>query len=169
MKKFYSFFIIGLFFSFTSCDGLLETDNADTQEPKTTASLYVKFINEEKSTETITAIELQPMGVAGTMDGEPLGDYGENILTDGLTLAPGEHTFFNLEIPNSHYSRYRLGIADEFNNTFMLHLQENYSNEYDGTITHWGGDDRTVTVTVVKDEMTGRIYVSGWGDWAGID
>jgi len=146
---------------FTSCK---EDDIEDLEKD----TLYVKFENDSSSEFTITGIQLLLMGVAGEMN-EPDGEFGENILEDGATIIPGGHTFFTLDIPNLHYAYYRLTVDDGTGTQILLHSQSEYTNTYDGPITHWGSDERTVSVTVKRDQISGVIWVQGWSDWAGID
>lgn len=153
-------------FLFSSCESVLNSvdDDADAEVEK----LHVKFINTESSEYTIKTIQILIMGVAGDL-AEPNGEFSNNILPEGSTIAPGEFTFFDLEIPNSYYSYCRLGVIDELGNSILLNEQEGYSNLYEGTITHWGSHDRTVDATIVTNKNTGNIMVSGWGEWAGIE
>lgn len=153
--------ILFLFVALVSCDEL-----QDEMEEKDT--LYVKFENSSSSEYTITGIRLLVMGKAGQHD-EPDGVFGPNILEAGTTIAPGTHQFFTLEIPNLYYAYYRLTVDDGTGNQVYLFDQEAYTNTWDGTITHWGGDDRTVSATIVWNDDANIITVSGWSDWVGID
>ena len=152
-----------LLFGFLSCSSPTDSDKHDT--------LYVKFTNESTSAYTITNIQLQAMGKAGDSVATPSGVWSANILTDGKTIAPGAHEFFTLDIPNLHWSQYRLGVSDGSGGEIMLHEQEGYENEiiFNPSITHWGSDERTVSVTIVSNPSTGVIYISGYSDFAGID
>lgn len=151
-----------LFAGLSSCD-LINSSNDDE-----VANLHVKFTNDSTSTPyTIINIQLQAMGVAGE-ESTPSGVWSENILTDGKTIAPGESEFFDLEIPNLHWSQYRLGVNDGQGNEILLWEQTNYT-QGSGSITHWGSDDRTVSVTLRYDAGSGKIVISGWSDFAGID
>lgn len=138
--------------------------DSDTAEPE---KLKVKFENNASSDYTIISVLVQPMGKSNEST-EPVGDWSSNVLPDGIKLAPGENTIFDLEIPNLHWSRYRLGVEDNEGNEIMLHEQNGYT-ESDLPITHWGSDERTVSVTVVYHESSGLIMVNGWSDFAGID
>lgn len=110
------------------------------------------------------------MGDAGEANPTPSGEWSANILANGDTIAPGEFVFFTLEIPNLHWSQYRLGVLDETGNHIMLHEQPGYPGDaMAGSITHWGSDERSVSVTVIRDQDSGLITVSGYSDWAGID
>lgn len=154
-------FILFLLVALVGCDEIKdELEENDT--------LYVKFENSTSSEYTITGIRLLVMGESGQYD-EPNGEFGSNILEDGATIAPGEHQFFTLEIPNLYYAYYRLTVDDGTGNEIYLFDQEGYTNTWDGPITHWGGDDRTVSVTVVWDDDANIITVRGWSDWVGID
>jgi hypothetical protein len=145
---------------FISCDD----DNKDSEDD----SLYVKFINDSDSEYTITGIQLLNMGVAGVEE-LPVGEFGDNILTDGQVIAPGEHLFFTLDIPNLNYAYYRLTVNDGAGNQVFLQDQVDYQASYDGVIEHWGGDDRTVQVTIKWNNEYDYIYVQSWSNWVGID
>lgn len=129
--------------------------------------LYVQFNNATESEYTITSIELRSRGKADESD-QPAGDWGSNILAEGETIAPGSFKYFNLEIPNLHWSEYRLGVDDGNGNQVFLHQQQGY-NGGDYPITHWGSDERTVQVTIQYNSGTSLIGVTGWSDFAGID
>ena len=99
----------------------------------------------------------------------PAGEWSGNILPDDKTVSPGEHLFFTLNIPTGHQSQFRLGVKDENGNRIMLHTQSGYSDiQLAGTITHWGSDERSVDVTVLRDQESDLIIISGYSDWAGI-
>lgn len=148
---------------FTGCDLLTDTDDEEKNE-----TLYVKFMNDSNSVYIISNIQLLPMGVAGE-ESEPEGSWSENILTDGKTIAPGEHEFFNLPIKNMHWCTYRLGVQNGNGNDILLHEQEHTELVGEPPITHWGSDQRTVSVTVSHDESSDLIYISAWSDFAGIE
>jgi hypothetical protein len=154
---------IMLFFNFIACSSPTDSDKHNT--------LYVKFLNEPASDYTITTIQLQAMGKADDTGVTPSGIWSANILTDGKTIAPGAHEFFTLDIPNLHWSQYRLGVSDGNGGEIMLHEQEGYEDEilWTPSITHWGSDERSASVTIVSNPYTGVIYISGYSDFAGID
>lgn len=152
--------LLVLTLGFISCEDDIEDLDKD--------NLYVKFENDSNSEYTITGIQLLLMGESGELN-EPDGEFGENILKDGATIVPGGHNFFTLDIPNSHYAYYRLTVDNGTGAQILLYSQPEYTNSYDGTITHWGADDRTVSVTIKADQTSGVIWVQGWSDWAGID
>ena len=85
------FIIAASITTFPGCDLL---DPKEDDEPD---MLYVKFINDAESDYTITTILLQEMGKAGET-AQPSGEWSSNILTDGKTIAPGAHEFFNIFI-----------------------------------------------------------------------
>lgn len=158
-------FLLIFSISFVGCEEMVDEDPNDEN---TVETLYVKFVNEAASQYTITTIQVRPRGPV--MDPiEPSDNWSENLLKDGLTIAPGAHTFFTLEIPNLHWSEYRLGVDDGSSNQIMLHEQANYSGMTDLPITHWGGDTRTVGVTITWDQYSEMIVVNGWSDFVGID
>lgn len=143
--------------AFSGCDGLVPNDeNEDEQVDE----LYVKFCNEPASQFTITSIEVRPRGSAtGTQT--PTDNWSSNILTAGTTIEPGGHVFFTLEIPNLHWSEYRLKVDDGEGNIVDVVSE-------DLPITHWGDDERTVGVTISYNESTNTPYASGYSDFAGI-
>lgn len=143
------------------CDLLVNEDDSKTD------LLHVMFSNDSSSTYTITSIQLQAMGKAD-QPAEPSGEWGENILPAGTRLAPGSYTFFDLEIPNLHWSQYRLGVDDGNGNNVILPEQPGY-DQTELPITHWGSDDRTVSVTLVYNPYSKLIEWSGWTDFAGIE
>lgn len=152
--------LLGFIFLIAACDKAVDED-----EPET---LYVKFINESESVATITSIMVQAMGEAGESTSTPIGDWSGNVIENNQTIAPGEFVFFTVEIPNLHWVRYRLGVDNGSGEEILLHEQTNYE-ESNLPITHWGGDERTVSTTVLKHETTGFYYTSGYSDWAGIE
>jgi len=160
--KFFQAILAVSFIFLIACD--LLTNEKDEQQD----TLYVKFTNDSNSTYTITNIQLQAMGKSGET-AQPSGIWSDNILPAGTSLAPGAHTFFDLDIPNLHWSQYRLGVNDGQGNEIMLHEQQGYQDQGGLPITHWGSDDRTVSVTLVYDQSTQLIQWSGWSDFAGID
>lgn len=142
---------------FSSCDDEKENDK-----------LLVKFVNNVDSEYSITSIRLLQMGKAGVHE-TPEGEFGDNILENGRILTPGDSEMFKLDIPNLHYAYYRLTVTDGLGNFIYLYDQTNYEDLWDGPITHWGGDDRTVTVTLKWDEDLNMIYVQMWSDIVGIE
>jgi hypothetical protein len=165
------FFRVTFYHLFIACIfsiGLMSCDSS-TEPEKQNDLLEVRFTNDSESTFTISNIQLQAMGNAGEST-EPAGEWGGNILTGGKRLAPGEYETFNLDIPNLHWSRYRLGVINSEGNEIMLHEQADYEPWLDDpSITHWGGDDRTVEVRVVQEQSTGLIIITGWSDNTGIE
>ncbi|MBN1650928.1 MAG: hypothetical protein JW857_06345 [Bacteroidales bacterium] len=148
-------------FSFNSCTKTTEEEN------QVSSNLHVKFINDSGSQYTINTIEIRSRGLVSA-ENQPIGAWGSNLLTNGLTLAPGASTFFDLPIPNLHWSEYRIGV-DNGGTTVMVEENPNVGVDAGYPITHWGSDDRTVSITVQYNASYDVIYVSGWSDWAGID
>jgi len=169
MKNFV-FLTLALFLSiFSSCDSLInEPEKKDETGEANPEKLYVKFENSPNSTYTITGIYTLNMGVAGELP-EPTGVFSENILSEGTNIAPGEFELFYVEIPNSHFAYCQIAVQNTNGTSIKLNEQEGYSNKYEGTITHWGGDDRTVTVTVVHNTNTNSIMIQSWSEWVGIE
>jgi len=150
-----------VFFAFSSCDKVTGDDPKDD-------TLYVKFVNDVDSDYTITSIEIRSRGISQEAD-QPIGAWGSNLLTGGLSLAPGESTFFTLPIPNTHWSEYRISVDDGTGTTVLVGYNENVGVDSELPITHWGGDDRTVSVLVKYNASYEVIYISGWSDFVGID
>ncbi|MDA3860673.1 MAG: hypothetical protein PF445_05560 [Melioribacteraceae bacterium] len=155
------FMFIGILFSLTSCDVV------DPEEEITVPdSLYVQFNSDSSSVVTITSIMVLAMGEAP--DSNPTGDWSGDILADNQKIEAGQNTYFKLEIPNLHWVRYRLGVDDGSGIEIFLQDQPNYDGG-DLPITHWGSDDRTVSVTIKKNPNNGEYYIGSWSDFAGID
>lgn len=165
-KIFIGFLFVFMIFliALSGCDQL--TDSND--EPET---LYVKFINDSTSTHVITNIQFMAMGKSGESESVADSVWSDNILKTGESIAPDNHKFFTVEIPNLHYSIYRLGVDNGNGNEIILHEQEGYEQEtpFTPTITHWGSDERTVTVSIDYNSEKKVIYIAGYGDWAGIE
>ncbi|MBN2237831.1 MAG: hypothetical protein JW729_09735 [Bacteroidales bacterium] len=159
MKKLIIPFVL-IMFALVACDKESDNPAEDT--------LYVKFINDASSEFTITTIELRSRGIAG-QENQPIGEWGSNVLTGGETLAPGASKFFTLDIPTSNWSEYRIGVNDGTGTTVMVQQSDNVGVDSDLPITHWGGDDRTVSVIVRYNANYDLIYIAGWSDWVGID
>lgn len=159
--KIVSILLFSIFLLFVGCK---KDDDNPTED-----TLYVKFTNSASSTYTISNIQLRARGAAGVVDGTPTSDWGNNILESGKTITPGAHEFFTLDIPSGDWSEYRLGVLDGNGNEIMLHEQTGFSSGYEPSITHWGGDDRSTNVTVIYNQSSSLIYITGFGDWVGID
>jgi hypothetical protein len=158
------------FFMITICMLALTAGGCDssTDSKEDEADLLkVKFINSVSSEYTITTLQVQAMGKSQEST-QPTGEWSGNVLPSGTRLAPGESAIFNLGIPNLYWSRYRLGVDNGQGSEVMLHNQNGYPDA-DLPITHWGGDERTVEVTVIHHQESGLILVSGWSEFAGID
>lgn len=158
------FMFLVLSFGFSGCDLL----NSDDDDDDANDDLYVQFNNNSSSVVTITSIELQAIGKADETP-TPTGSWSDNILKDLGEIPPGGQQYFHTDIPNLHRCYYRLGVKTNDGSTIMLHEKTSYPSDEYPTLTHWGSDERTVSVTFAKDETTGSIYVNGWGDWAGIE
>jgi len=159
MKFFFtSLFIIILTISFAGCDILNKDDDEKDNPP---ATLHVYYTNRAESAATITSIITQPMGEAGSMDGDPVGDWSSDILASGQSIAPGQTVEFTLQIPNLHWVRYRLAVDNGNGGELWLHEQENYTL---GNIpmTHWGSDERDVYIEIRYSNN--RYSVGAWGD-----
>ena len=148
-------------FLMASCE--INDDNDSKKD-----SLYVKFINEQASQYTITTLQTRNRGAVDTQL-EPTEPWGENILKNGQRIAPGEHIYFSLDLPDGHWAEYRLGVDNGNAVEVMLYDQPNYDGFTNLPITHWGSDKRTVSATIIYDNSNQTITVSGWSDMAGID
>lgn len=143
----------------------IKTDDDETTKP-IGGELRVKFENDESSPFSISGIYTLNMGVAGELP-EPNGQYGDNVLGDSISVAPGEHIFFTLDIPNLHFAYCQIAIEKD-DTTIRLSDQVGYTNTSDGTFTHWGSHDRTVTATLDYRADIDRVVV-WWSEWAGIE
>jgi hypothetical protein len=163
MKSIKLFVLLGLLLpALSSCDDSSSKDDSKND------SLYVKFTNESASLYTITTLETRNRGAVDSGD-EPSSTWSDNILQGGQRLAPGESIFFTLKLPSGEWAEYRLGVDDGTGREVMLYDQPNYDGFRDLPITHWGSDERTVSVTITYDEATRTISVTGWSDWSGIE
>jgi hypothetical protein len=136
------------------------------EESNAPSTLYVKFTNDAASPFAITNIQLLPRGKAGETSA-PGTNWSANILTNGKKIAPGQSEYFTLEIPNLNWSQYRLGV-ERNGIEVMLHTQEGYISEYELPITHWGSDQRSVSVTLRLNTQTNNVEIAGYSDFAGI-
>ena len=157
------FLLVGTLFCLTSCDTAVDPD----EDEAVTDTLFVKFVNDANSVATITFFSYQTLGKASEST-SPTGDWSGNILSTNQKVAPGGSVFFTLKIPNLHWVRYHLGIDDSSGNQILLHEQDNYQ-ESNLPVTHWGGDTRTISTKIMKHDVTGSYYSSGYSDWVGID
>ncbi len=152
---------------FAGCDQLT---NSKVEKHDT---LHVKFINDSTSTHTITTIQLKAMGKVDDENAVADTVWGADILEERQNIAPGEHRFFDLNIPNLHYCIYCLGVDDGTGKEVFLDEQPEYNEDnvfiLIPTITHWGSDDRTVSVRLAYNQEKNLIYIGGWEDFAGIE
>lgn len=156
------FVFVGVLFSLTSCDV-----NEPEEEETVTDTLFVKFVNNANSVATVTYFSYQTMGKADESN-TPTGDWSGNVLANKQTIVPGGSAYFTLKIPNLHWARYHLGIDDGSGNEILLHEQSGFQ-EANVPVTHWGGDTRTISTKIMKNDMTDLYYTSGYSDWVGID
>lgn len=148
--------------------GMPGCSTQDSNDDDSSSDLYVKFINDNDANITITSIELQAMGDARDSIPTPGGVWSENVLEDGAEIEADSAKYFHADIPNMHWSKYRLAVRDSNGTTINLHEQVGY-NEFELPITHWGSDERTVSVRLVQDPSSGFIRASGYMEHAGID
>jgi len=127
--------------------------------------LSVLFLNDANSEYTITTIEIRSRGLIGEED-QAIGEWESNVLSGGLTLDPGTSTLFSLNIPTSEWSEYRIGVDDGNGTTVMVRTDEVVGIQGALPISHWGSDDRTVSVVVKYDVANDVIYISSWSDFA---
>lgn len=153
---------------FQNCEIAADPVDSKQEEEKeeSTSKLSVMFLNSEDSEYTITRIQTLVMGESGGEMEEPNGDFSENQLPEGESIAPGDSANFEIEMPNLYYAYCNLGVDDGNGNTIILTEQENYPNSYDGQITYWGSDRRQVFVTIQKNNSTGFIRPVSWSEWA---
>ena len=172
IKKFYSLHIPNSFFGYLFLSSIVfiafnGCNLLDSNDEKKEDRLYVKFYNDSTSEYTITSIELQAMGVAGEAE-QPSGEWSANVLSDGTEIEPGSFTYFYADIPGQHWSKYRISVKDSSGSITALHEQNGYT-ETELPITHWGSDERTVSITVVRSVFSNLIDVTQWMEWAGIE
>ncbi len=165
MKKLF-IYVLALFFisSFGACT---EDDTEKLEDELAEESLYVQFKNSTESTVSISSIELRARGVVDGSDTP--SEWTTNILTDGKLIAAGESVFITLSIPNTHWAEYRLGVTNGDGVQTMLYDQAEGNGMGELPITHWGSDDRSVSVTVKYNASTEVYYITSWTDFAGID
>lgn len=144
-------------FAFTAC-------TKDPVEP-IDDPLSVQFFNDANSDYTITTIEIRSRGLIGEED-QRIGDWESNLLSGGLTLDPGSSTSFNLNIPSSEWSEYRIGVDDGNGNTVMVGTDEVVGTQGPLPISHVGSNNRTVSVVVKYDAANDVIYISSWSDFS---
>ncbi len=150
--------LFGALFLTSSC----KEDDEDDDPIDTHDELYVKYQNDQRSTVNIVGMQLRPHGRADEQTG-PTGSWTDDIIP-GEDLAPGESVYFTVKIPNLDRWEYRLTIKTPEGQTIKMWEQEGWNDQSYYYITHWGGDKRFVYTYILKDENTGRYYISGWGD-----
>jgi len=163
-KLFYLLFVSLLLSFFVSGCNVLDPQSDEESDD----DLYVQFNNDSSSSYTITCIELMPIGSANETP-SPSGEWTSNKLENAGDIPPGGQQYFHAKIPRQHRCYYRLGVKNGDGTTLMLNEQTHYANDDYPTLTHWGSDERTVTVTIVNDSQNGLIYINGWSEWAGIE
>lgn len=165
MKTFTSILCILSMLTITSC---IETEN--------NGSLYVKFCNTPGSSYTITSIELKKReDLSVDTKSADLGSikvkesWSDNILPAGVRIAPGKHVFFTIEMPKHYWVQYRIKVDDGAGKEVELTYQGRESDPNDLPITYWGGDDRTVQVSITYNSSEGRIWINSYSDFVGLD
>ena len=156
-KNLLFFGIIIFLFAFAAC-----TKNA---EDPIDDPLSVQFFNDANSDYSIKTVEIRSRGLIGE-DNQEIGDWGGNLLTGGLVLDPESSTTFTLDIPTSEWSEYRIGVDDGNGNTVMALTDQVVGIQGSLPISHWGSDNRTVSVVVKYDAANDVIYISSWSDFA---
>jgi hypothetical protein len=151
------FVLISFLFTINACK---KTEETPIDNP-----LQVKFVNDANSDFIINTIELRSRGEIG-VENQEAGSWGNNLLTGGLSLHPGAYTNFSLNIPNLQWSEYRIGVINGNGESVMVLAYGDLGVQGALPISHWGSDNRTVSVAVKYDEATDRIYVSSWSDFA---
>ena len=151
-----------LFFGTSACN-LLDSNDDEKKD-----DLYVQFNNDSISLYTITSIELLAIGRADETP-DLSGTWTSNMLEGIGEIPPGGQQYFHADIPNLHRCYYRLGVKTVGGATMMLQDQTHYVSDVYPTLTHWGSDERTVTVTIIEDTDNNLVYINGWSEWAGIE
>lgn len=166
----YAFFIL-LSLLILSCDEKDDnTTNPDVIEKGDQYRLYVKFVNMENSKYEITSIQYINAGLV--MNGlNPEGAWSNNLLKNNQKLKAGAAAFFFVNVPRQYWALCRIGVYDSTaKRTIYINDQQGFSDYWiKPTITHWGGDERTVKVTLeyLRDEKI--IAPTHWSDWVGIE
>lgn len=163
MRNLFRILLIFVSLLLLGCEDVFNNDDSEKN-----SSLYVKFLNESSSEYTITNVQVRNRGKVDNY--EPITTvWSSNLLKSGEKIAPGTYKFFTLEIPSGEWAEYQLGVDTGNGVEIMLYEQENYGGFTDLPITHWGGDERTVSATITFDDLTQTIAVTGWSDWVGIE
>jgi hypothetical protein len=131
-------------------------------EKEETDKLDVRFQNEAASEYTITRLEIRQRGSVNKNQ-LPTDSWSENLLKNGISLAPGNQINLTLSIPEGHWAEYRVWV-DNDGTELMLYDQPNYSGFRDLPITHWGSDSRYVSVIIKYNISNDQIEVVGWTD-----
>lgn len=143
-------------------------DDDNPLTPENNSSLLVKFVNDTSSVKTITSLIVQPMGDAKDYSATPAGDWSADIFDANEKLTPGSSKTFTLNIPNQHWSRYRVAIEQDDGSELWLHEQDGVDIG-NPSITHWGGDTRTVIISIAYFEQEDYYYIGSWSDFVGIE
>lgn len=170
MKRLLQVPCILLFLGIVSINAGCKKTDKESIIVDTHKTLYVKFVNDYRSVVKITSISIMNMGdvITGkTGKGVAEDGWSENLLSNGTKIVPGGYVFFTLNIPSGEYAEYRLGIETSDGTRILLHEQPNYQGS-NPPITHWGGDDRTVSATIWQQETSLQYYIAGWSDFVGI-
>lgn len=170
MKILYFLLLAISFLAFSCDDDKNEPTNPDNNLTGDKNRLYVKFVNNPESQYTITSLQYKNAG-AVTAGLNPTGEWSDNLLKANQSLKPGEHAFFFVNIPRQYWAICRIGVYDTVaKQTVYINDQPGFDNYWiKPTITHWGGDERTVKVTLEFRTDENKIVPTFWGDWAGID
>jgi len=170
MKLFYILLFAISFLAFSCNDDKNEPTNPDDNLTGDKDRLYVKFVNNQESMYTITSLQYKNAGLV-TSGLNPTGEWSDNLLKTNQTLKPGEHTFFLINIPRQYWAVCRIGVYDSVSKqTIFINDQPGFSDYWiKPTMTHWGGDSRTVKVTLVFRNDENMIVPTSWSDWTGIE
>lgn len=158
MKKLLSIIaVISLFL--ISCD---ETSSAGDD------SLYIKFTNSAESEYAVYGIKVTDRGFAGGDSASVNDNWTDNILPAGEVIMPGETIYFTLGIPNLDGWAFTPQVTDDTLGTFYLKDQYTIAGSGEGIIEHWGSDERTVDITLYKNNYSDNIMMN-YSSWAGIE
>ncbi|NQT60656.1 MAG: hypothetical protein HQ557_16915 [Bacteroidetes bacterium] len=131
--------------------------------------LSVMFYNYSTSEYDILSIQLKKYDDSRGIN-KPTDSWGPNLIPSGESLAPDEHFFFDVEIPNLKECQYRITINDPIDGDIIIDHSPSGSEDLPLLITHWGSAKRTVGVLVKFDDYFYDGYVvSGWNDSADWD
>ena len=163
MKKvlFVCFISVSILLLVTSCDLL---GNLFGGGGGSANALQVKFYNDPSSSYVIRSIEIKE----GGDDREaitPATGWSENLIPAGEVLNPGQHFYFDVDMPTYYFCYYRVTVddsADSVSGNGLGEVTLEYAlddTDYPLQILYWGDTKRTVGVDLAFNEsFWGELY-----------